>query len=74
MTCDVVTHWTSNYRVRTCTDSACNKFTGREGAPLYEILKAGEWASPAFLKYLDLHTLECDAVVEAHVDESDGEA
>lgn len=45
----------------------------REGASLYEILKAGEWSSPAFLNYLDLHELEKEAVVEAHMDESDDE-
>ena len=45
----------------------------RRGASLHEILMAGEWRSPAFLKYLDLLALERDVVVEAHVDESDGE-
>ena len=45
----------------------------RHGASLYEILMAGEWRSPAFLKYLDVFALERDVVVEAHVDESDGE-
>ena len=32
-----------------------------QGASLYEILQAGEWRSPAFLKYLDLEELEADA-------------
>lgn len=41
------------------------------GAPLYEILAAGEWKSPAFLAYLDIERLERDVVVQAHVDESD---
>ena len=40
------------------------------GASLKEILAAGEWRSPAFLQYLDLDQLECDAVIEAHQDES----
>ena len=40
------------------------------GAGLAEILRAGEWRSPAFLSYLDLHTLERDVVVEAHMGES----
>ena len=40
------------------------------GAGLAEILRAGEWRSPAFLSYLDLHTLERDVVVEAHLGES----
>ncbi len=44
------------------------------GAPLHVILAAGEWRSPAFLKYLDLHSLERDMVIQAHADESDGEA
>ena len=42
-------------------------------APLYEILEAGEWKSPAFMSYLDMHRLERDAVIQAHIDESDGE-
>ena len=43
------------------------------GASLYEILEAGQWSSPAFLKYLNLCQLEADVVVQAHVDESDCE-
>ena len=43
------------------------------GATLWEILAAGEWRSPAFMKYLDLHRLETDVVVQAHMDESDDE-
>ena len=43
------------------------------GATLYEILAAGEWRSPAFLKYIDLAQLETDMVIQAHVDESDDE-
>ena len=46
---------------------------GVAGASLYEILKAGEWRSPAFLDYLDLHSLERDAVIQAHVEESEDE-
>ena len=40
------------------------------GAPLWEILQAGQWRSPAFLDYLDLESLEQEAVVEANLDES----
>ena len=40
------------------------------GATLAEILRAGEWRSPAFHEYLDLHALERDVVVEAHMGES----
>ena len=43
------------------------------GAPLHEILGAGEWTSPAFLKYLDLHKLEAKMVVQSVLGESDGE-
>lgn len=43
------------------------------GAPLWQILEAGEWRSPAFLKYLDLQRLETDLVVQAHVNESESE-
>jgi len=43
------------------------------GAKLHEILRAGEWRSPAFMEYLDLHQLEQDCVLEAHLDESSDE-
>ena len=33
------------------------------------ISQAGEWKSPAFLKYLDLVALDRDMVVQAHLDE-----
>ena len=45
----------------------------RAGANLGEILRAGQWRSPAFLQYLDLEELERDAVLEAHLDESSSE-
>ena len=45
----------------------------RAGKTLAEILSAGEWRSCAFMRYLDEHELERDAVVEAHVCESDSE-
>ena len=44
-----------------------------QGAPLWKILQAGEWRSPAFLKYLDLHCLDKDLVMQTHVGESDSE-
>ena len=34
---------------------------------------AGEWRSPAFLKYLDVMELESAAVVEAHLEEESDE-
>ena len=70
-----VAHLTYNYPARAVRSScALYPVTCREGASLYEILKAGEWSSPAFLSYLDLHELEKEAVVEAHLDESDDES
>ena len=39
-------------------------------APLWEILDAGGWRSPAFLKYVDLHRLVRDLVVQVHLAES----
>ena len=47
----------------------CSCAVGAAGAPLWAILQAGEWRSPAFLKYLDLHKLDMDLVMQAHVDE-----
>ena len=43
------------------------------GAPLAEILAAGEWRSPAFMKYLNMHQLKEDLVVQAHLEESEPE-
>ncbi len=43
------------------------------GAPLWEILAAGQWSSPAFMRYLDLHCLETELVVQSHLDESEDE-
>lgn len=39
------------------------------GAPLWKILAAGEWRSPAFLEYLDMHRLETDLVLQGCLDE-----
>lgn len=41
----------------------------RSGAPLWQILAAGEWRSPAYLRYLDLNLIDRDVVVQAHMDE-----
>ena len=43
------------------------------GASLREILDAGQWRSPRFLKYLDMNSLEKDLVVSAHLAESSDE-
>ena len=43
------------------------------GASLKDILTAGEWKSPAYLKYQDLELLEHDNVVQAHLDDSSDE-
>ena len=40
------------------------------GGGLREILEAGEWSSPAFLKYFDVCDLERDVVLQAHIDDS----
>jgi len=40
------------------------------GAPLHEILAAGDWASPAFLVYLNKYRLERDLVQQAHLQEA----
>ena len=45
----------------------------KSGAPLWQILQAGEWRSPAFMDYLNVHDLERDAVIQAHCDESASE-
>ena len=41
------------------------------GRSLGEILRAGEWSSPAFMKYLDMVESEAGACLEAHLDESE---
>ena len=51
--------------VRQCVHTA--------GATLSVILAAGEWKSPAFMAYINHEQLETDAVIAAHVDESDGD-
>ena len=51
--------------------SAC--FFDLSGKPLWFILAAGEWRSPAFLDYMDLHKLDADMVLQAHLAESDDE-
>jgi hypothetical protein len=38
-----------------------------------EILRAGEWSSPAFTTYLDLETVERAGVLEARLEESEDE-
>ena len=43
------------------------------GATLGEILRAGDWRSPAFLQYLDTEQLEHDRTAEAHLQDSSGE-
>ena len=43
------------------------------GGRLCEILKAGEWSSPAFKAYLDLDAVEQAVLVEAYLDESEEE-
>ena len=40
---------------------------------LHEILSAGEWRSAAFMSYQNRVELECEATLEAHLDESSDE-
>ncbi len=65
--------WTSNCQARwpLTAQSACGLCALAPGAPLWKILEAGEWRSPAFLKYLDFHKLETGLVMQAHLEESD---
>ena len=42
------------------------------GCDLQQILRTGECVSPAFLRYLDSVKCEKTTVVQAHLDESDG--
>ena len=44
------------------------------GSTLVDILRAGEWRTPAFMCYLDMAMLEKSAVVEAHQLESDSDS
>ena len=39
------------------------------GAPLWKIPAAGEWRSPAFLEYLDVHKMEIEQVLQGCLDE-----
>ena len=43
------------------------------GKSIKEILSAGEWKSPAYLKYQDLDKYEHDIILSAHLDDSDGD-
>ena len=43
------------------------------GAPLAEILAAGQWRSPAFMKYFDQNELEQGVALEAAVESDDDE-
>ena len=44
------------------------------GSSLAVILRAGEWKTPAFMCYLDMQSLEKEAVVQAHQVESDSDS
>ena len=43
------------------------------GCGLQQILGAGEWMSPAFMRYLDTVKIDKEAAVQAHIEESDSE-
>ena len=53
------------YVPRACVRSAWM----HRGAPLWKILAAGEWRSPAFLDYLDVHRMEVEMVLQGCLDE-----
>jgi hypothetical protein len=57
------------YRTHDLRRGHCRDLQER-GAQLFEILSAGEWSSPAFLKYMAVHDLERDTVIEAHLADS----
>ena len=42
-------------------------------APLCDILKAGQWRSPAFKIYMDQNKLDTDAFLNVHVADSSSE-
>ena len=58
---------------RACTRRDCACCIGqdlrRNGARLGEILRAGDWKSPAFLQYLDAEQLEMERVAEGQLDD-----
>ena len=39
------------------------------GAPLWKILAAGEWRSPAFLNYMYIHKMEIEMVMQGCLDD-----
>ena len=43
------------------------------GVPLAKLSELGQWKMLAFLSYMELERLECDMVVQAHLDESSDE-
>ena len=57
-----------------CKYSSRGRESGGSGGDLTQILDAGEWLSPAFLKYLDVSQLEKQVAVQAYLDDSDEEA
>jgi hypothetical protein len=44
------------------------------GGTLREILEAGEWRSPAFLRYLDVNKMEADLFMIDHLEESEADS
>ena len=67
--------WTCSARVEGVCSSAfvVGASVYASGAPLPEIFEAGEWSSPAFFRYLDLHRLDTEFVVQALACESDSD-
>ena len=73
MTYDGVMRRTCNFQARYFPSANRLLHACLAGATLYEILMAGQWSSPAFMKYLDTNALDRDLVIQAHVDESEEE-
>ena len=45
----------------------------KPGGTLKEVMEMGQWKSPAMLAYLDVHQIETEAILEAHIAESASE-
>lgn len=54
--------------------SSDSAFTLHAGVPLNDLLRAGGWKRPPFLRYLKIEDLDRDLVLRAHVDESSSDS
>ena len=60
------------YRLHDFRHGHARDLTGAT-SDLRTILDAGQWTSPAFMKYLDMSKIETDMIVQAHQDDSEDE-